>query len=71
VIVTAKRSSDSPFLMTPEQYLARAAVLRAAGKPMLAKQYENLWHARMVAKMKEAPERVLESPSPSIAPEVY
>ena len=56
-------------LMTPEQCLAHAAAWRTAGNEYLAKQFQNLWQARMVRRMKEAPERVPESPSPSIAPQ--
>ena len=63
-----RTSPDSAFLMTPVQYLAQAAALRASGNDYLAKQFENLWHARMVARMKRAPEQMPESPSPSIVP---
>jgi len=49
--------------------LAHAAAWRTAGNEYLAKQFQNLWQARMVRRMKEAPERVPESPSPSIAPQ--
>ena len=58
---------EPAFLMTPEQCLAHAAAWRTAGNEYLAKQFQNLWQARIVRRMKEAPERVPESPSPSIA----
>ena len=55
--------------MTPDQYLAHREAMLKAGNLYLAKQFENLWQMRMVRQMKEAPERVPESPSPPIAPE--
>jgi hypothetical protein len=58
-----RRSPDSAFLMTPEQYQARAAYLRSVGNDELAGQYENLYLLRM----KRAPEWL--PGSPSIVPE--
>jgi hypothetical protein len=61
----ARRSPDSAFLMTPEQYLAQAESLRATGHEYLAQQYECLYRMRT----RKAPEQTPESPSPSIVPE--
>jgi len=63
-----RRSPDSAFLMTPDQYLAHREAMLKAGNLYLAKQFENLWQMRMVRLMKEAPESVPECPSPSIVP---
>ena len=53
-------SPDSAFLMTPEQYLAQAASLRASGNEYLAQQFDNLFKLRTG----QWP------PSPSIVPAV-
>jgi len=41
-----RRSPDSAFLMTPEQYLAQAESLRASGHDYLAQQFDNLYRLR-------------------------
>jgi hypothetical protein len=51
-----RRSPESAFLMTPEQYLARAASLRASGNEVLAQQYDNLYRLRTLSQKKEAAE---------------
>jgi hypothetical protein len=40
--VEIRRSPDSAFLMTVEQYQAAAETLRAQGNEYLAQQYDNL-----------------------------
>ena len=58
-----RRSPDSAFLMTPEQYLRQAASLRASGNEQLAQRFENLYKLRMTARNKEAAGPQLDSPS--------
>ena len=41
-----RRSPDDALLMTPDQYLAQAASLRAWGNEYLAQQYDNLFQMR-------------------------
>jgi hypothetical protein len=52
-----RRSAESEFLMTPEQYLAQAESLFATGHPVLARQFLNLWQLRMYWRLVDGLER--------------